>query len=383
MSKRLYFDHASATPVDSSVIEAMVPFWREKFDNPSALYEGGRQAKEILNRSRQSIAAIIGAKPGEVIFTSGGTEANNLAIKGVMGLYSGANVITSAIEHDSVLKPSAHFHHKIAPVDKNGAVDLQKLNELIDNKTALVSIQYANNEIGAIQNLKNISGLIQKVRKHRLKTGIKQKIYFHSDACQAVNYLGIVPSSLGLDLMSVNGGKIYGPKGSGFLYVKSGVMLRPQIEGGGQEYGLRSGTENLAVEVGLSKALEKANKLRRNESDRLMLLSDNFLKEIYKKIPGTTFNGPIKNRLPNIINLSFQGIDNERLIYMLDMAGLACSAGSACSASGNEPSHVLSAIGLNKQHIRSSLRFSMGRLTTQRDIKKAVEILADCIDKEQ
>lgn len=384
MSNPIYLDYASATPVDDRVLKAMSPFWQNNFYNASTIYLGGQEAKRQLAGFRQTIAEILGVKSAEIIFTSSGTEANNLAIKGIMNNFSKeASALTTAIEHSSVLEPLKNYKHKVMPLQFNGRLAVDELKKSLTSNTVLVSVQYANNEIGTIQDLKAISNIITEVRKSRLKNKNKLPIYLHSDACQAVNYLNINPSRLGVDLMTINGGKIYGPKGSGLLYVKSPVKLKPLIEGGGQEFGLRSGTENLAAVAGLAKALKIAITMRQNESLRLAKLSKNFCEAVLKTMPLAELNSPTKNRLPNILNFSFNNIDNERLIMRLDMAGVYCSAGSACSASSEEPSHVLSALKLGQPRISSSIRFSMGRMTTEFELKKAVKILADCLDKEQ
>jgi cysteine desulfurase len=379
----IYLDYASATPVDERVKLAMLPFYSETFFNASAIYGGGLSAKDALNSSRQAIAQGIGARPAEIVFTSGGSESNNLAIQGVMSNFKNANLLISKIEHDSIIEPAKNYQSKLVKVNSKGLIDLKDLEQKINQHTVLVSIQLANNEIGTIQPFKQIAELIVKVRKDRQKSGNSLPIYLHSDACQAVNYLDINSSRLGVDLLSINGGKIYGPKGSGALFVRAGTSIKPIIYGGGQEFGLRSGTENIAGIVGLAKAFDIAQNTRAEESKRLTQLSQHFHKSIFKYFPITSLNGPIKNRLPNNINLTFKGIDNERLIMRLDMMGVYCSAGSACSASSGVPSHVLRAIGLSDELARSSVRFSFGRQTTEEHIDKAIKIIVQAVRLEQ
>lgn len=382
-SKRIYLDYASATPLDERVEQAMKPYWRDIFYNASAIYEGGIEAKKHLTAARLTIAKSFGSKPAEVVFTSGGSESNNLAVHGIMQCFDGANMLASEIEHDSILKPAEKYSHKIIKVDKIGRILLDDLAKKIDDKTVLVSVQLANNEIGTIQPIKKISSLIDEIRKNRLERGIKLPIYLHTDACQALNYVDINAARLGVDLISVNGGKIYGPKGSGALFVRAGIKLMPIIEGGGQELGYRSGTENLAGATGLAEALKITQAMRDDEVKRIGGLNDYFKKTVARTIPLATYNGPAKNRLPNNLNFTFTGIDNERLIMRLDMLGIACSAGSACSASSESPSHVLRAIGLTDEAARSSLRFSIGRQTTKKDIDIAIKFLAQSIELEQ
>src|SRR3989338_5509561 len=262
MSKKVYLDYAAATPLDPKVLMAMKPYFTEEFYNPSAIYLSAKKVKKDIGQARAGVAKILGTRPAEVIFTAGGTEANNLAIKGVMKQFPGANVVVSAIEHESVLAPAEQFDVRLAPVDKQGIIDLSGLEKLIDDKTALVSVIYANNEIGTIQPLRRISQLLGQLRTKR-KGNLP--LYFHTDAAQAGNYLDLHANRLGVDMMTLNGGKIYGPKQSGALYIKTGTKVKPQVLGGGQERGMRSGTENVAGIVGFAKALELTQKNRSKE----------------------------------------------------------------------------------------------------------------------
>ena len=358
-----YFDNAAATPMLPKVLAAMQPFFSEKFYNPSAIYLAAQDVKSSLDNARWLVAQNIGAKPTEIIFTAGGTEANNLAITGVMAKNPDGELIVSAIEHDSVLIPAKNYNLKIANVDEKGIVDVSALAKLINNKTVLISVMMANNEIGALQPIKDIVELVAKIRKERQKGGNKTPLYVHTDACQAVNYCDINIARLGVDLMTFNGGKIYGPKQSGVLFKKIGVDLQPIIYGGGQEYSLRSGTENVAQCIGFATAFEQAKSNAKSESKRLSKIRDEAISELLKSSK-ITLNGPKGNRrLANNINITINGVDNERLLMQLDEQGFIVATGSACSASNDEPSHVLKAIGLSNAQAQSTIRITLGRST--------------------
>ena len=360
-----YFDNAAATPMLPKVLAAMQPFFSEKFYNPSAIYLAAQDVKASLDNARWLVAQNIGAKPTEIIFTAGGTEANNLAITGVMAKNPDGELIVSAIEHDSVLIPAKNYNLKIANVDEKGIVDVSALAKLINNKTVLISVMMANNEIGALQPIKDIVELVAKIRKERQKGGNKTPLYVHTDACQAVNYCDINIARLGVDLMTFNGGKIYGPKQSGVLFKKIGVDLQPIIYGGGQEYSLRSGTENVAQCIGFATAFEQAKSNAKSESKRLSKIRDEAISELLKSSK-ITLNGPKGNRrLANNINITINGVDNERLLMQLDEQGFIVATGSACSASNDEPSHVLKAIGLSGAQAQSTIRITLGRSTTK------------------
>ena len=372
-----YFDYAAATPLDDVVLQAMQPYFGVEFYNPSATYAPARQVAARLQQARADVAHWLGARPSEVIFTAGGTEANNMAIDGVMQAYPDANIVVSALEHDAVLRPAQQYTCREAAATSEGFVDMTALPSLIDDQTVMISMMYANNEIGTIQPLNEARALVEQVRTQRRQQGNKLPLYLHTDACQAANYLDLHVARLGVDMMTLNGGKIYGPKQSGVLYVKSGVELRPLIRGGGQEHGLRSGTENVAACVGLAVALDMAQAMRHDEIRRLQELQKMFVDGITKAIPGVGVNGSLKKRLPNNVHITIPGHDNERLLVELESRGVLAAAGSACSASDQEPSHVLRAIGLSDDDARASLRFTMGRQTTSADVERAVSVLAD------
>lgn len=377
--KTIYLDHAAATPLDPAVLAAMQPYFTDNFYNPSATYQAAREVRHDVETARATIAKALGVRPGEIIFTAGGTEANNLAIHGVMRRYPEANMLVSAIEHDSVLATAGQYQHKIIPVDSNGLIKADSLKKLIDDQTVLVSIMFANNEIGSVQHLSSISKLLAGIRTARADKGNELPLLLHSDGAQALNYLSVYPHRLGIDLLSLNGGKIYGPKQSGLLFVRSGVSLEPLVYGGGQEQGLRSGTENVPAIMGLSKAIEQAVELRSSETDRLKALRRHFMSELERKVPQAVLSVQSDYVIPNMVHLHVPGVDNERLMMELDEKGVMCAVGSACKASSDEPSHVLQAIGMDEAAAQSSLRFSMGRATTEADITRTVNSLAECL----
>lgn len=373
-------DYAAATPVDGRVLSEMTPYFSEKFFNPSALYLDAKDVKVEIENARSKVANMLGAKPSEIIYTAGGTEANNLAIAGIMNQYPDGNIVISSIEHPSVLEPARQYDCREVKVDKTGVIDLVDLEAKIDDKTILVSVMYANNEIGTLQPLREVAAVLQKVRSQRTLKGNDKSLLLHADACQAANYLDLHVARLGVDLMTLNGGKIYGPKQTGVLFVKTGVVLKPQILGGGQEKGARSGTENVAGAVGFTKALEIAQKMRKEEVSRLLKIQDEFISGLKKRFPNCTINGSKKSKLPNNISVTIPPIDNERVVMELDERGVQCAVGSACSVSKEEPSHVLKAIGLTENQAQSTLRFSMGRSTTKNDIKSILKALGDILN---
>jgi len=367
----IYLDHAAATPLDPRVQAAMQPYLAEQFYNPSATYAAARQIRQALDEARAKVAYWLGARPSEIIFTAGGTEANNLAVHGVMQRFPKANIVVSAIDHDSVLVPAQSYDYRKVRAQPDGRLDMADLAKKIDDNTVLVGIGYTNNEIGTVQPIREISRLIAQARQKRSSKS-KLPLYFHTDACQAGNFLDLHVARLGVDMMTLNGGKIYGPKQSGALYLKAGMELEPLISGGGQERGLRSGTENVAASIGFAIALDLVQASRRSESARLQKLQQQFMAGLEEI---STLNGSLKYRLPNNIHATFPGQDNERLLIQLEEQGILAAAGSACSASTQEPSHVLKAIGLNDADARASLRFTLGRENTAKDVDKAIETL--------
>jgi cysteine desulfurase len=372
----IYLDHAAATPVDPDVLRAMRPYFSDNFYNPSATYGAALEVRKALAAARAQVAHWLGSRPSEVIFTAGGTEANNLAIHGVMRRFPEANIVVSGIEHESVLAPARRYDCREVAVKADGRLDLDDLRRKIDGQTVMVSDMHANNEVGTIQSVREIAKVIVEKRLERREPGgTGLPLVFHTDACQAANYLDLHVARLGVDLLTVNGGKIYGPKQSGALYVKAGLQLLPLVEGGGQERGLRSGTENVASAVGLAAALDMVQTQRHAEMARQQALQRTFLSMVAIELPQAVINGSLKWRLPNNIHLTLPGQDNERLLIRLDEAGILAAAGSACSASDEEPSHVLRAMGATDSEARASLRFTMGRSTTSAMVAKTVQLL--------
>lgn len=375
---RIYLDYAAATPVNPKVMQAMTPYFSEIYHNPSALYAGAREAKNALEDARKRTARLMGAKPSEIIFTAGGTESTNLAIHGVMQSFPGAEIVVSAVEHDAVLKPAVNYKLNIASVDSNGRLDLGPLKAKITDKTVLISVMLANNEIGTIQPIKDVVNLVAEIRLERKAAKNSMPLYVHTDACQAPLYLDVHVAKLGVDLMTLNGGKIYGPKQSGILYVKTGVRIKPVITGGGQEWGYRSGTENVAFAAGFTRALELADRGRADRAKGMTKLREYFMNELETRF-GAEITGHRTNRLAQNVHAIFPSIDNERVIFALDDAGVAVASGSACSASSDTPSHVLLAIGKSDEEARRSIRFSFGSTTTKEILDETLELLESAL----
>ena len=386
MKYSIYLDYAAATPVDIIAKKAMEPYLTDVFYNPSAIYQPARDVRKAVEGARATIASVLGSKDQEIIFTAGGTEANNLAIHGIMRRFPQGNIVVSGIEHESVLMPAKNYDCKIAKVEQNGLIDLNNLKELIDDSTVLVSVMYANNEVGSIQPIKEISSFIAEQRIMRAQKAANSNplpIYLHTDACQASNYLDLHVSRLCVDLMTVNGGKIYAPKQSGALYINKSVELLPLIEGGGQELNLRSGTENVASIIAFATMLQKVQNERKVESQRIKSLSNTLFARLSQNIPAIIMNGDVKRRLPNNINFCMPNTDGELLTMQLDHAGLMVATGSACTASNDEPSHVLVAMGLDTDRASSSLRITLGMQTTEDDVHAATEIITEVLSKYQ
>lgn len=376
-----YLDYAAATPMDPAVLEAMRPYLAERFFNPSATYLPAVAVRKDLEAARAQVAGLLGARASEIIFTAGATEANNLAIKGVLEQYPGSTVLVSSIEHESVLAPARTFNCREIPVSPQGIIDLDVLAAHIDDKTVLVSIMYANNEVGSIQPIHQAAIILEEIRRQRRLDGNERPLYLHTDAAQAAAYLDLHVARLGVDFMTLNGGKIYGPKQTGILFAASHTRFIPQIVGGGHERGLRGGTENVPGAVGFAAALALVQARRHDESRRLQGLQRLFIELLEAQLPTAAINGSRKHRLPNNVHITVPGIDNERVLIELDEAGILCAAGSACSASNEEPSHVLRAMGLSDQDAQSSLRFSMGRQTNEAAIRHTAEVLASICQK--
>jgi cysteine desulfurase len=372
----LYLDYAAATPLDRRVLAAMQPYLTDHFANPSALHTPGRAQQAALETARQRVAKVLGAKPAEIIFTSGSTEAANLAIQGVMHGFPQARMVVSAIEHPAVLATAAgleaHGHQAgEVVVGESGSVDPLQVVAAIDDMTVLVCVQYANNEIGSLQPVAKIAAEIARIRADRTQRGVIRPLYLYCDAAQA-GLLSLAVARLGVDLMSLGGSKIYGPAGSGCLYVRTGTQLQPLLYGGGQEGGIRPGTENLAAAVGLAMALELVQTGRVDETKRQSTLRDWLWQELSHKVSGLLLNGSLTARLPGNLNFAVEGASGESLVAHLDAAGVAVATGSACTAANQEPSHVLLAIGRTQTQAASSVRVSWGRGTTKADLQKFV-----------
>ena len=372
--ERIYLDYAAASPVDPRVLSAMLPYFSDIYHNPSALYESARKSRAALEEARRKTAQLIGAKPSEIIFTAGGTESANLAVHGVMQSFPGKNMMLSAVEHDAVSKPADQYSNTVIPVDGYGRVDVAFIDDNYTDNTVLISVMLANNEIGTVQPIKEIAEKIHEIRQSRRKNKNKTPLYLHIDACQAPLYLDINTARLGVDMMTLNGGKIYGPKQSGILYLKAGVIVEPIISGGGQERGYRSGTENVAFAVGFAQALELADKDRAGRAREMSVLRDYMMEALENRFDAK-INGHRTHRLANNVHAIFPGIDNERVLFALDDLGVDSSIGSACSASSEEASPVLLAIGKTEQEARTSLRFSLGSSTTKEVLDKSLDML--------
>lgn len=372
----IYLDHAATTPVDSKVIQAMLPYFDQVFGNPSSLHTYGQKAKGELENARMEIAQELECFPEEIIFTSGGTESDNLAIRGIAelkgkpaGEKKRGHIITSQIEHHAILHTCEDlarqgFDVTYLPVNQAGFIDLTQLEEAIREDTLLISIMTANNEIGTIQPITKIGRIANKYN-----------IPFHTDAVQAGGTLDLKVNHLKVDLMSLSAHKFYGPKGVGLLYVRKGIRLKTQQTGGSQEMRRRASTENLPGIIGMTTALKLANQNKIKENQRLIKLRDYFIEEALKYLPDTICNGDRLERLPNNVNLSIGKIEGESLLLRLDMMGIACSSGSACASGSLDPSHVLLAIGLPHEIAQGSLRFSLGKSTTKAEIEKTLEVL--------
>ncbi|MGI6033347.1 MAG: cysteine desulfurase family protein [Coriobacteriales bacterium] len=375
----LYLDYAAATPVDSDVLAAMLPYFSEEFYNPSAPYAHARRAKAALEDARATLAHLIGAKPANITLTAGATEADNLAFAAVEG-----HVVTDAIEHESTLACAQARSSTIVGVSPEGLVDPTAIAAAIRDDTELVSVALANAEIGTVQPVHEIAQVVRGIRMQRLETGNPHPIWLHTDASQAASCLSVNVSSLGCDLMTLSAAKVYGPKQVGLLWAADGVPLKPLVLGGGQENGVRSGTENVAGTVGFAKALGLAIERRTQEARRLKGLRDELEGRICAQIPSAVVSGPRKAslRLPGLLHVSFPGLEARRLVILLDRQGVSVGTGSACAASKMKTSHVLQAIGLDPRAAQGSLRISLGRPTTQRDIERAASIICSTVRSE-
>ena len=377
--RRIYMDHAGTTPMRKEVLDAMMPYMTEKFGNASTIYFYGREAKKALEESREKVALLIGANSNEIYFTSGGTEADNWALKGVADANKdrGNHIVTSSIEHHAVLHTCEDLEKKgyrvtYLPVDSYGLINPEHVINAITDDTILVSIMHANNEIGTIQPIAEIGQTLKKQ---------KRNVLFHTDAVQTVGKIPVNVGELGVDLLSISSHKIYGPKGIGALYIRKGTKINPIIFGGAQEKQKRAGTENIPGIVGFSKACELLYREIEQENKKLSCLRDALISGITEKIPYVILNGHPQKRLPNNVNVCFKFIEGESLLLNLDMKGICASSGSACTSSLLEPSHVLLAIGLPHEIAHGSLRLTLGRDNTKQDVEYVLEALPDIVRK--
>lgn len=396
--KRIYMDYAATTPVDTRALKAMQQYFGVEFANASAVYKEGVDIKKVLDDLRVQIAEIIKAQSDEIIFTSGGTESNNLAIFGIiMALEKNGmaikdmHAITSVIEHPSVLECFREFESRglnvsYIRVDEDGIVNPKDIRDELRSETVLVSIMYINNEIGTIQPIHEIAKVLRHFRKQNSKANKLQVTsyklpFFHTDASQAPLYLDCNTAKLGVDMMTVCGHKMYGPKGIGFLYKKRGVVLESIIKGGGQESGLRAGTENIPLIIGLAEAFCIADKERNRETERLTKIRDYFISEALKKIKGAILNGSSELRVANNINISIQNIDSEFFVIVLDNKGISCASKSACfnTKTKEDDSYVINALGADEGRAKSALRFTLGKETKKSDVDYVVKILSESV----
>ena len=375
MMKNIYLDYAATTPIREEVLLEMLPYFSEKYGNPGSFHSKGLEAKNALDNARQEIASLLNCSTKEIIFTSGGTESINLAIKGIALANKEKNhIITSKIEHPAVLNSCAYleeigFKVSYLDVDKYGKVNPKDVENSINERTSLVSIMYANNEIGTIEPIKEIAEICKK-----------KGVLFHTDACQAAGCLNLDIKYLGVDLLTINGSKIYGPKGIGMLYLREGIEIVPLVHGGGQESRLRSGTENVPYIVGFAKALEIAQKNKDKENARLSELRDYLIAKLLK-IPKSRLNGHSTERLPNNVNISFMDVEGEAMLLYLNEMNIYASTGSACASKSLEPSHVLRAIGLSYEGAHGSIRFTLGKDSVKEYLDRVADAMPGIVKK--
>ena len=376
--KRIYLDYAATTPVHPEVVKAMMPYFSDEFGNASASHSYGQKAKAAINEAREKVAVLIGSQSDEIIFTSGGTEANNFAIKGLAyaNRLKGNHIITSTIEHHSVLETCKFLKEEgivevsYLPVDKYGLVNPQDVRKAITSKTILISIMHANNEIGTIEPIAEIGNIATEA-----------KVYFHTDAVQTTGHIAINVDEIGVDLLSISAHKLHGPKGAGALYVRKGTRLASLMHGGGQEQSLRASTENIPCIVGFGKAAELAVSNITQEANRLTCLRDKLIEGLLEKMDHVHLNGHPAIRLPGNVNISIDHMDGEPILQNLDSEGICASTGAACSSSSTKSSHVLLALGQSPEQIQGSLRFTLGLETSEEDIVRLLDVLPGIVEK--
>jgi len=371
----IYLDNAASTQIHNDVLDSMLPFLKEQYGNPSSIHRYGRLSRKAIHKARKQIASLINADPAEILITSGGTESNNTVLIGISSQFPDSQIITSSIEHDAILEPckkliSNGFQVNYLSVDKSGIINTMDLKNIISKKTSLVSIMFGNNEVGTIQPISEI-----------VKICHENKVVFHTDAVQAVGKVAIDVKELGVDLLSISSHKLHGPKGVGALYIKDGVKIDPVILGGGQEFRLRSGTENVASIVGFGQACEIAQNNLIENSSLIKKLQTLLVKRVLDEIPEVTFNGHSEYRLSNNAHFTFLGVNGEDLIIKLDEYGVAASTGSACSVNTQKASHVLESMGFSLEQITGSLRLTVGIFNTENEINKTVDILKKVVEE--
>jgi len=369
--RSIYLDYAATTPTHPEVVKAMLPYFTDTFGNPSSIYSYGRESKGAVEEARAKVAELIGARDEEIVFTSGGTEADNFAIKGVAytNESKGNHIITSAIEHHAVMETCKFLERRgfrvtYLPVDKYGLVDPDSVKRAITDKTILISVMHANNEVGTIEPIAEIARIAREA-----------EIYVHTDAVQTVGHIPVDVNELNIDLLSMSAHKLYGPKGIGALYIRKGIRLAPFMHGGEQEKRRRASTENVPGIVGFGKSIELARQDMNEEAERLACLRDRLINGLLERIDHTRLNGHPVMRLPNNVNISIDYVEGESLVLNLDLDGICTSTGSACSSSSLEPSHVLLAMGLPHEQAHGSLRFTLGKWTTEEEIERVLETL--------
>ena len=377
----IYLDHAATTPVAPEVLEAMLPFFTERFGNPSSIHSLGQEARRAIDEARERVARVLGCRTSEVVFTSGGTESDNTAIRGAAFALkeTGSHIVTTQVEHHAVLHccqwlESLGFEVTYLPVDRYGRVTPQQVAEAVTPRTTVVSVMYANNETGTVLPIPEIARAVKERARE-----LRRTVVVHTDAVQAAGFLELDVRKLGVDMLSLSAHKFHGPKGVGVLYIRRGTPFLPQQVGGGQERERRSGTENVAGIVGAAVALELAHREREEVSARCARLRDRLIAGIQERVPGAHLNGHPTERLPNNVNFSFEGVEGEPVLLGLDMAGICASSGSACTSGSLEPSHVLLALGQPADLARGALRLTLGRDTTEEDVDRTLEVLVELL----
>lgn len=375
--KRIYFDHSATTPVDSEVVKVTVEYMTDKFGNASSVHAFGREARKAIDEAREKVAALIGASPNEIYFTSGGTESDNLALKGVAfaNRKKGNHIITTSIEHHAILHTCEYLEKQgftvtYLPVDEYGMISMDDLRGAITDKTILISVMFANNEVGTVQPVKEIGQLARE-----------KGIYFHTDAVQATGNIAIDVKEMNIDLLTMSGHKFHGPKGIGALYVRRGVRIEEIQHGGGHERNMRAGTENVPGIVGLGKAAEIAKNEMDSKVAHIAKLRDKLIKGVMEKIPHTKLNGHPTHRMPGNANFSFLFLEGESLLLNLDLRGIAASSGSACTSGSLDPSHVLLAMGLTHEVAHGSLRLTLGRGNTEDEVDYCLQVLPEIVNR--